>query len=222
VGEALAKALLMGGVTRRNPKLRVAFLEGGVHWAVGLLGDVAARFAKRNIRDVSRYDPQRIDQPGFARLVERHGSKLLAMLGDARGFSMPHAPQTAEAIDDFAALGIERVEQLRDLFVPNFYFGCEADDPMTSTAFRRQTTPFGAQLGAMFSSDIGHWDVPEMSEVLEEAWENVEKGWLDPEQFRAFTFEHAARFYTDADPRFFEGTAVQGAVEELLATGGSR
>jgi predicted TIM-barrel fold metal-dependent hydrolase len=217
VGEALAKALLMGGVTRRFPRLRVAFLEGGVHWAVGLLGDVAARFAKRNIRDVQRYDPRRIDQPAFGKLVDRYGSKLVAMLGDARAFSMPHAPQAQEALDDFAALGIERAEELRDLFVPSFYFGCEADDPMTSTAFRRQTTPFGAQLGAMFSSDIGHWDVPDMNEVLEEAHENVEKGWLDEAQFRAFVFENAARFYTDANPRFFAGTAVEDAVDALRA-----
>ena len=28
----------MGGVTRRVPGLRLALLEGGVHWAVGLLG----------------------------------------------------------------------------------------------------------------------------------------------------------------------------------------
>jgi predicted TIM-barrel fold metal-dependent hydrolase len=217
MGEALAKALFMGGVTRRFPRLRVAFLEGGVHWAVGLLADVVARFEKRNLADVQRYDPRRIDHPGFARLVERYGAKLTALLGEARGFSMPQAPQAQEALDDFAAMQLGCLEDLRDLFVPSFYFGCEADDPMTSTAFRRQTTPFGAQLNAMFSYDIGHWDVPDMEEVLEEAHENVEKGWLDPAQFRAFVFENAARFYTDANPRFFEGTAVQAAVDELRA-----
>jgi predicted TIM-barrel fold metal-dependent hydrolase len=217
VGEALAKALFMGGVTRRFPRLRVAFLEGGVHWAVGLLADVVARFEKRNLEAVGRYDPRRIDHAGFAKLVERYGAKLVAGLSESRGFAMPHAPQTQDALDDFAAMRIARPEDLRDAFVPCFYFGCEADDPMTSTAFRRQTTPFGAQLNAMFSSDIGHWDVPDMNEVLEEAYENVERGWLDHDQFRAFTFENAARFYTDANPRFFEGTSVKAAVDELRA-----
>ena len=31
----------------------------------------------------------------------------------------------------------------------------------------------------MFGSDIAHWDVPDMAEVLEEAWEMVEHGWIN-------------------------------------------
>ena len=31
-GEAVCKALFMGGVTRRFPALKFAFLEGGVGW----------------------------------------------------------------------------------------------------------------------------------------------------------------------------------------------
>jgi predicted TIM-barrel fold metal-dependent hydrolase len=220
-GEALCKALFMGGVTRRFPRLRVAFLEGGVHWAVGLLADVVARWEKRGIERVGRYDPARIDPARFAALVEEHGAKLLATLGETRAFSMPSAPQAARAIDDFEAMHLEWREDLRDAFVPNFYFGCEADDPMTPTAFRRQTTPFGVEVHAMFSSDIGHWDVPDMAEVLEEAYENVEKGWLDAAQFRAFSFENVARFYTDANPRFFAGTHVESEVRALLARHGA-
>jgi predicted TIM-barrel fold metal-dependent hydrolase len=217
-GEALAKALYMGGVTHRFPELRVAFLEGGVHWAVGLFADTLARWKKRNIDVVQRYDPRRIDQALFGELVGKYGAKMLASLGEDRGFEMPLAPQALEAIDDFAAMGAEKPEDLRDQFVPCFYFGCEADDPMTPTAFRSETIPFGAQIKAMFSSDVGHWDVPDMNEVLEEAYENVEHGWLDAAQFRDFTFANAARFYTDANPRFFEGTRVEGAVAaELLA-----
>jgi len=219
VGEALAKALFMGGVTRRFPKLRVGFLEGGVHWAVALLGDVVARWKKRNLDSVGRYDPSRVDQQRFAKLVEQYGAKLLATLGSERGFSMPTAPQAQQAIDDFAQMGIERVEDLRDRFVRSFYFGCEADDPMTPTAFHTQTTPFGVEINAMFSSDVGHWDVPDMSEVLEEAYENVEHGWLDERQFRAFTCDNVARFYTEANPRFFEGTTVEAAVAERVASG---
>ena len=47
-GEALARGLFFGGVTARFPELRVAFLEGGVNWARGLLGDLVARWEKRN------------------------------------------------------------------------------------------------------------------------------------------------------------------------------
>jgi predicted TIM-barrel fold metal-dependent hydrolase len=219
VGEALAKALFMGGVTARFPQLRVGFLEGGVHWAVALLADVVARWKKRGIGPVGRYDPSRVDQAVFARLVERHGAKLLATLGSERSFAMPAAPQTQQAIDDFAHMGITRLEDLRDRFVRSFYFGCEADDPMTPTAFRAQTTPFGVEINAMFSSDVGHWDVPDMDEVLEEAYENVEHGWLDERQFRAFTCDNVARFYTEANPRFFAGTAVESQVAARAASG---
>jgi hypothetical protein len=66
----------------------------------------------------------------------------------------------------------------------------------------------------MFSSDIGHWDVPDMREVLVEAFENVEKGWLSNADFEAFVFGNAARFYTDTNPDFFAGTVVEKAVAQ--------
>ena len=37
----------------------------------------------------------------------------------------------------------------------------------------------GARLNALFSSDIGHFDVPDMTEVVPEAYELVEHGLLD-------------------------------------------
>ena len=37
-GEAVCKALFMGGVTRRFPTLKIAFLEGGVGWACSCYG----------------------------------------------------------------------------------------------------------------------------------------------------------------------------------------
>ena len=114
--------------------------------------------------------------------------------------------------DDFEHVAASQPEELGDLFLPNFYFGCEADDPMTATAFDRSRTPFGQALHAMFSSDIGHWDVPDMTEVLEEAWEQVERGWLDRAAFRDFVFGNAARFYTDTNADFFRGTVVEQAV----------
>jgi hypothetical protein len=105
------------------------------------------------------------------------------------------------------------------LFEPNFFFGCEADDPLTSLAFDTSRTPFGARLNAMFSSDVGHWDVPDMSQVLEEAFETVEEGHLSEEDFRDFVFTNVARFYTDSNPDFFKGTIVEGDVDKLLAKG---
>jgi hypothetical protein len=52
-----------------------------------------------------------------------------------------------------------------------FYFGCEADDPSNVWAFNARANPLGARLNAIFSSDIGHFDVPDMTEVVPEAYE---------------------------------------------------
>ena len=63
-----------------------------------------------------------------------------------------------EELDDFAACKIERTADIADLFVPNFYFGCEPDDPTVTYAFAK-AKPFGAKLDAVLSSDISHFDV---------------------------------------------------------------
>ena len=120
-------------------------------------------------------------------------------------------------LDEFEAVGAKTVDELRDLFVPRFYFGCEADDPMVSWAFNDEINPAGAQLRPMFSSDIGHWDVPNMSAVLAEAYELVHNGHLDLEQFRAFTFDNAVKFYGCLDPEFFDGTAVEAEARAVLS-----
>jgi hypothetical protein len=122
-------------------------------------------------------------------------------------------------LDEWAACRIETVEDIRDLFVPQYFFGCEADDPITATAFRPELNPFGVSLQAMFGSDVAHWDVPDMSAVLEEAWEMVEHGLVDDAAFRDFTFTNPVRFHTRANPSFFAGTAVEGPVDALLAGG---
>ena len=67
----------------------------------------------------------------------------------------------------------------------------------------------------MFASDIGHWDVPDFTEVLPEAWELVEHGLLDADQFRRFTFANVTRLFTATNPDFFAGTTVADAVGSL-------
>jgi predicted TIM-barrel fold metal-dependent hydrolase len=215
--EALVKSLFLGGVTRRFPKLRVGLLEGGVHWGVGLYADLLARWEKRNFEAVQGYDPRRVDTALFAELMEKYGG-VIRERADLASADQSNWAQEGP-FDDFAGLAIESKEDIRDLFIPSFYFGCEADDPMTATAFDRKRIPLGSAIGAMFSSDIGHWDVPEMSEVLEEAYEHVEHGWLDAAQFRDFTFGNVARFYTETNPDFFKGTAVETEVAATLPAG---
>jgi hypothetical protein len=51
--------------------------------------------------------------------------------------------------------------------------------------------------------------------VVAEAWGLVDKGVLQPEDFRDFTFVNPAKLFTGTNPDFFEGTAVADAVRKL-------
>jgi hypothetical protein len=84
-------------------------------------------------------------------------------------------------------------------------------------AFNTRINPFGAELQAMMGSDIAHWDVPDMADVVAEAWEMVEHGWIAEADFEKFTFTNPVRFYTGTNPDFFRGTRVESAVDRLLA-----
>jgi hypothetical protein len=57
-----------------------------------------------------------------------------------------------------------------------------------------------------------------MRHVLLEAWELVDDGLLDADEFRDFTFGNAARMLTANNPDFFAGTAVEAATAKLLAS----
>ena len=67
----------------------------------------------------------------------------------------------------------------------------------------------------MFGSDLSHWDVPDMTEVLEEAWEMVDHEWIDDNDFRDFVFTYPVEFFTRQNPAFFEGTTVEADVAAL-------
>ena len=212
--QSLAKSLFLGGVTRRFPGMNFAFLEGGVAWAAALYSDIVSHWEKRNLTALrANLDPALMDR-----------GLILEMLGrfapDARRLPpgvtrRPVEPE--DMLDEWAACGIERAIDIRTLFAERFWFGCEADDPMTSLAFNTAVNPFGSELQVMLGSDIAHWDLPDISEVLEEAHELVDNGWIDKKAFRDFVFTNPARFYTGTNPDFFAGTVVESAVAGLLA-----
>ena len=100
--------------------------------------------------------------------------------------------------------------------MPRFYFGCEGDDRMNSLAFDTKLNPFGARLRAMLGSDIGHFDVVDMREVVEESWELVEDGLISEADFSDIAFRNAVRLHGGMNPRFFEGTVVEAAAARVL------
>jgi predicted TIM-barrel fold metal-dependent hydrolase len=220
-GETLARSLFLGGVPNRFPSLRFAFQEGGVAWAASLYSALIGHWEKRNRDAIGHYDPATLDRDQLVGLFERfaadgYRSRLDALDEALLPLSLPD--EDPLTLDEFASSGMQSPEDIRDTFTTQFHFGCEADDPLTALAFDTRRNPLGARLRAVFASDVGHWDVPDVREVLPEAWELVEDGYATEDDFRSLTFGNAVSLWASGNPEFFRDTSVEDAVAEELAT----
>lgn len=225
--EALAKALFFGGVTQRFPQLRVALLEGGAAWGANVFTHLVDRWQKRNRDAVQNYNPANLDKELIYQLFQQYGADLLngrdltkeeiAEHAFGVGFGRRFQEQNPNEIDDFALAGIESEQDIYDRWVPNFYFGNEADDRTLVHAFNTKANPLGAKLNALYSSDSGHWDVPDITEPLAETWDLVEEGAITEADFKALVFENPYRFYTANNPDFFKGTQVEAKLQKQAA-----
>jgi predicted TIM-barrel fold metal-dependent hydrolase len=214
------KALLLGGVTKRFPELNFGFMECGVGWACTLLSDTYEHWEKRNLQSLmEHYDPSKFERERLVELARQHGGSLIGDLdGDALGDALEGVllrGVAPEELDEFAALGIDDEHELRDLFVPRFFFGCESDDRTVAFAFSRANV-FESKLQAMLSSDISHFDVPDMAEVLPAAHSLLAEGLLDADQFREFAFTHAVKLHAGQNGAFFDGTVLESEARKEL------
>jgi predicted TIM-barrel fold metal-dependent hydrolase len=217
--QMLCKSLYLGGVTRRFPQLNIAFLECGVAWACTLLSDTVGHWEKRNLDALRHVDPARLDRKRAEELLLEYGGKRF----EGRMWEQPplfpiesDPPRRGESLDDFAPMQIGRKEDLGELF-RRFYFGCEADDRMNAVAFQTRINRFGMRVNAIFSSDIGHFDVPDMTRVVEESYELVEDGAITPDDFRDFASDNTIRLHGQMNPDFWQGTPVAGYAARVLA-----
>jgi len=218
-GEATCRSLFLAGVPQRFPQLRFAFLEGGVAWGANLYSDLLGHFEKRGAHALPALDPARLDRARMAELFARYGPESWQRHADRLDASLAVLSDPDEdpsQLDEFRHTGATRAEDIRDVFTRQLFFGCEADDPMNPLAFDTQRNPLGARLRAVFSSDIGHWDVPDIRCVLLEAYEAVEDGRIGEADFARFAFGNAAELFTATNPGFFEGTEVESAVKEVV------
>lgn len=218
-GEATCRSLFLAGVPRRFPQLRFAFLEGGVAWGANLYSDLVGHYEKRGASAIGQFDPRLLDEKRMSEWFERYGAaSVRRTIGDLepalRVLSDPD--EDPELRDEFRHAALATPEDIRDVFTRQFFFGCEADDPMNAIAFDQGLNPMNARLRALFSSDIGHWDVPDMQGVLLEAWELVEREKLSVENFREFAFGNAVSLFGSTNPDFFSGTAVEEACRAEL------
>ena len=107
-----------------------------------------------------------------------------------------HGPQWRPAdLDDWRACEITSIDDFVPLFLEPFFFGCEADDRINAVAFDTRLNPFGAKLQAIFGSDIGHWDVRDMTTAVREAYELVEQDVVDPADFKDMMFTNSVKFF---------------------------
>jgi predicted TIM-barrel fold metal-dependent hydrolase len=219
-GHAVAKAIFLGGVTRRFPDLNFAFLEGGVGWACMLYADLIGHWEKRNRQAIESTNPNKLDRARLLEFARKYASDAVSdavSRGEGLdGDSNSKLTGGVEDLDDYFRCEVSTKQDIKELFVPRFYFGCEADDPVNAWAFNRKANPMGARLNALFSSDVGHFDVPDMADVVPEAYELVEHGLIDDNDFRDFMFTNAVRFWGEVNPDFFKGTVVEKAAAEVL------
>ncbi len=220
-GETACRSLVLGGAPMRFPDLPFAFLEGGVAWGANLFSDTLGHYEKRNRSSIEHYNPNRLDRARLEELIADYASpRVMARIGDLDTalLMLSDADEDPAGIDEFAESGLRDENDLVRIFTEQFYFGCEADDPMNALAFQTDLNPHKARFQATFASDIGHWDVPDMAGVLPEAWELVDDGHLDLDDFRDFTFGNIARFLTAVKPDFFAGTVVETEAAAFVKT----
>ncbi len=224
-GEAFCKALFLGGVTNRFPQLRVGFLEGGVNWAVSLYNDLFEHWEKRNMNALQELlNPAQIDRGLLADMVEKYGGEKFAPYVErfreadgSPGARPGHSKEDPDCLDDWARCGINSPADIFTRFIPSFYFGCEADDRTIAHGFNTGCNKMGARLNALFSSDVSHWDVSDMTETLAEAFELVERNLITTDDFRDFTFTNMVKLQAGLNADFFKGTAVETEAAAVLA-----
>jgi len=218
-GHAVAKGLFLGGVTRRFPDLRFAFLEGGVGWGCQLFCDLIEHWERRGAKGLANMDPSKLDRKMLRELVDKYGyGDYAAEFEKNDGYPLKEDFLTGNVpADDYHRCNITQKQDWLDLFATPYYFGCEADDRMNVVAFGK-TMPLGARINAIYSSDIGHFDVVDMRDPLPEAYELVEDGHITEADFRDFVFGNSVRLWGTQNPRFFEGTRVAKEAAALLKT----
>lgn len=113
-GEAVCKSLFLGGVTRRFPLLKFAFLEGGVGWACMLYSELISHWKKRNLAALDHTNPANLDVAAVTEYFRRYGTPPLSRHIDQLE-SLRHLLGDIEPVDDFARCGIASVEDIPNM-----------------------------------------------------------------------------------------------------------
>jgi len=174
-----------------------------------LYSDLIEHWEKRSLSAVDDYDPRHLDRDRLVAALREHGGERLAEVArssarrvvsgavHARGLD-PRRPagaaQHRDARRTSRAGRISTKRDIRDHFVPNFFFGCEAEDPSIAWSLDGKL-PMEARLQVMFGSDIGTGRHRHCARCLAEAYEAGRRRARQPEDFRMFTFGNVVRLH---------------------------
>lgn len=57
--------------------------------------------------------------------------------------------------------------------------------------------------------------MPDLTAPLAESWDLVKEGVLTEADFKSYVFANPYKFYTEANPDFFKGTAIESKVGKI-------
>ena len=176
------------------------------------------------------HGPRQARPPAAARDVDKYGYDDIAAELDRRDGWPPAKKISSTAASRRStttlACNITQKQDWIDLYATPYYFGCEADDRMNAVAFSK-INPFGARINAIFSSDIGHFDVPDMLMPVPEAYELVEDGLITERRFPRLHLRQRGAAVGHAEPALLRRHAGRqgsrrGACRTALAIKGRR
>ena len=222
-GHAVSKAIFLGGVTRRFPELRFAFLEGGVGWACQLFGDLIEHWERRNAQGAGAHGPAQArsraaDEPGREVRRCRHGGGASRARRLARPRPGPDRRRRRSRrllrVQDHPQAGLDR--PLRHAVL----FRLRGRRPDQRLGLRQGQS---VRLEAQRDLQLGHRPLRRDRHARSAARGlRAGRGRADqPDNFRDFTFANAVHLWGTQNPRFFEGTAVAAAAAAELARGPS-
>ena len=130
------------------------------------------------------------------------------------------AAGTETASPEIASYLAKRREEV-DAALERLLPGPDAWPSLLHRAIRHSVFAGGKRLRPILGSDISHWDVPDMTEPIAEAYELVERGVIGEQDFRELTFVNPVRLHAGANSEFFAGTVCEQAATTALAAEGA-
>ena len=210
--------MFLGGVTRRFPDLRFAFLEGGVGWGCQLFCDLIEHWERRGAKGLQNMDPTKLNRQMLREMVDKYGYDDIAAELDKRdGWPLEEdfltggdAARRLHPLQYHAEAGLDRPLRHAVLFRlrggrPDERGRVRQDD----AAWARGSTRSTARISGISTSSTCATRCPRR-------WSWSRTGPSPQDDFRDFTFANAVRLWGTQNPRFFEGTPVAKEAAAVL------